>query len=865
MDKLKNMLHSGGKKHDDASYGDSDARRESASKATHQPAPTLHATEDGRKNDHSILRQVLNPGDDKYDEQRYGATATTQRPDPNHMQTHPEHEKDHTILDQILNPNNEKYDERMFNETGATGGARNGSVTAHPEPQTFPQTAQLETKPGEEKKEHTILRQILNPHGDKYDQQTFGQNAAVEGGSSLAAGPSGGQPHMAAGAVASGLADRPHPLGGQSHLGRDTAIAGGLVGASGAGAYAGAQHNNLHNDPNTKVTARPHPLHGHGTGAHINPVSAPETAGAGSTPQHDSHLGRDAALAGGAGLAGVPLMIQLNQAPADVQNATYTARAFPLGGPHQTDTANVLDPHVPGEYPTETGEDRHAVNEPGLRSGAFGGFTSSAQPPGQYSQHTERDAAIAGGLVGAGAGAGAEGAAAYSMSNRGASGQAPPLASAAATGHPGGQGYPTSAGASAGPVYSMTGQSGSQHNYARDAALAGGTGAAGVGAYELGKNRDDGTSPDTGRLHDRNVAGVDPSMQREAEALKPGNDNQHHYGRDAAVAGGAGAAGVGAYELGKNYDDGTSPDTGRLHDRNVAGVDPSMQREAEALKPGNDNQNYGRDAAVAGGAGAAGVGAYELAKDRNEPSKHTGPHETSVANASDLKSVNKPNEPSIAGQDTQQQHHYGRDAAVAGGAGAAGAGAYEAAKQGPPPSNLAKGGDPTVDASKHPAETWDPKKIVEKHKEIRQEQDDAAQRAAQRTGDKSQASYADKAHDDKHDGKLQKQQRKDDEDDEKEKKPGLISRIMHPGRKDHEAGDERPHESSGSHISGDNRVSEDDKGHHRLHKKSVEQQHGTDGSQQMSGYHPHETGQGSGEQGVAGPDWDAIKKSNTSD
>lgn len=108
-------------------YGDAETRRASVGKAPQQEAPTLHTTDDGHKKDHSILRQVLNPGDDKvsdsayrfrnsvidmkdqYDEQRYGTTATTQPPDPNKMQTHPEHKKDHTILQQITNPNHEKY------------------------------------------------------------------------------------------------------------------------------------------------------------------------------------------------------------------------------------------------------------------------------------------------------------------------------------------------------------------------------------------------------------------------------------------------------------------------------------------------------------------------------------------------------------------------------------------------------------------------------------------------------------------------------------------------------------------------------------------------------------------------------------
>lgn len=47
-------------------------------------APTLHTDPSGagsEKKDHGVLRQILNPGNDKYDEQRYGENASTTRSD----------------------------------------------------------------------------------------------------------------------------------------------------------------------------------------------------------------------------------------------------------------------------------------------------------------------------------------------------------------------------------------------------------------------------------------------------------------------------------------------------------------------------------------------------------------------------------------------------------------------------------------------------------------------------------------------------------------------------------------------------------------------------------------------------------------
>lgn len=123
----------------------------------------------------------------------------------------------------------------------------------------------------------------------------------------------------------------------------------------------------------------------------------------------------------------------------------------------------------------------------------------------------------------------------------------------------------------------------------------------------------------------------------------------------------------------------------------------------------------GRDAAIAGGAGAAGVGAYELGKDRSsqEPTYATYQPDTSRGapsseGPSSLTSSTQRNEPSGLTSSTQrtepstfasqtqrtepsglasstqriepEDHHYGRDAAIAGGAGAAGVGAYEHGK-----------------------------------------------------------------------------------------------------------------------------------------------------------------------------------------
>lgn len=295
-----------------------------------------------------------------------------------------------------------------------------------------------------------------------------------------------------------------------------------------------------------------------------------------------------------------------------------------------------------------------------------------------------------------------------------------------------------------------------EHHYGRDAAVVGGTGAAGAGAYELGKDRkEDPYSSTTGTQGAQTSTLPDRSATSTQRTEPQGQDDQHHYGRDAAVAGGVGAAGVGAYELGKDRDyeprptkeeliraSGAEPEkttskestpskSGGLFSRKDKDEKPETMKEKHEEKkqekeekpsksgglfgskkdkedtPGDkDDKHYGRDAAAAGGAGAAGVGAYEAYehRDTGPASKTIGPHDSNVANVvdprvkpepsqmkeqepitsgpykSDLANVADPRVTSDKEKAAQEgtQHHYGRDAAVVGGTGAAGAGAYEA-------------------------------------------------------------------------------------------------------------------------------------------------------------------------------------------
>ncbi|KAF2769417.1 hypothetical protein EJ03DRAFT_96916 [Teratosphaeria nubilosa] len=483
-------------------------------------------------------------------------------------------------------------------------------------------------------------------------------------------------------------------IGDDSHLGRDAAL--GTAGAAGLGA-AGYEANKHYNDPSRATTSQTQTTGPATTSTTTNerhfPLSGgitstgPASSTYGATQQlpdrtargtlsDDSHLGRDTAIAGGlvgAGAGAGALAHEhrthgphgtddigagrsshaLGDRPRDLaaDNATYTDRSFHLPGdgagfhhdnekpfegsvhhthgPHASDVANRLDPHVPGEFPTESGTDRHLG----------------------------RDAALGG------AGLGAAGAGAYELIQR----DQPSTASSLPTGQ------------------STTGQS---------------TGPGGVGSYEMAQGGDNSLHPAPA-----------------TSSIAP--QSQHHYGRDAAVAGGVGAAGVGAYELGKDHRDPTSetsdtlggqqpasatgayglPDT-QQHDPAYVPLSSSQAQGVPATggvaltqQPGQEH-HYGRDAALAGGAAGAGAGAYELGKEREGTAQAPQSYSqrdplSTTTNTTTTTTTSVGQKPRTADPHTsnaqnaaqpQQTSHVGRDTAIAGGTGAAGVGAYEAEK-----------------------------------------------------------------------------------------------------------------------------------------------------------------------------------------
>lgn len=487
----------------------------------------------------------------------------------------------------------------------------------------------------------------------------------------------------------------------EHHYGRNAAIAGGL-GAAGAGAYAAGRHGQ--DDPtqtgdnifpteaspysskqvDPRVDNRPAPsydqqkydpttstkhqgrdavLTGGGlpTTSQAQPSTHAATQPSTQSTAHpieeksEHHYGRDAALVGaGAGAATTAGMYANQRA-----NEPDSGPAKSTIGPHKTDTANVVDPRV--------------QPDPALQKHHHAGPTSDDPAPSTVGPHKSNAANILDPRV-----------------------------------------LPDPQKQKAHPK--------EEHHYGRDAAVAGGTGAAGYGAYEATKSYGDhpATQP-TASLNDQRYdpsapGAHNPSLGTSQRTSDQDQKTEHHYGRNAATVGGLGAAGAGTYAATRGNDSTLPTSTAEQHNNPFPAthqlavaqqhynstpatqpttVSPQQYPTQASQQPQDSQHHYGRDAAVVGGLGAAGAGAYAATRgdDRTQQplaQQHT-PHQPTQQSGVGQQQYPSGQSPQVpSGQASQHpqttsatqqpQHHYGRDAAVAGGLGAAGAGTYAATR-----------------------------------------------------------------------------------------------------------------------------------------------------------------------------------------
>lgn len=401
-----------------------------------------------------------------------------------------------------------------------------------------------------------------------------------------------------------------------------------------------------------------------------------------------------------------------------------------------------------------------------------------------------------------------------------------------------------------------------EHHYGRNAAYAGGAGAAGAAAYtayQRSQDRDGAVPSSQDPVsRDSNVGGLGDTQRRDVtDSTAPKDEKEHHYGRNAGLAGATGAAGYGAYQYGKDRgDNNVSSKADDPYDTYRDAADPKTQPETthhaaptetrtaaptkteqyttqqpqsqpqKQVSPQQEEHHYGRNAALAGGAGAAGVAGYSaLQSDRGDTgpaSKTIGPHESNVANILDPRVRPEPEKmkdhttagpwqsdtlnkldpkvesnpekadvkahgyasgvaPQSMSQQQQQRaapgeedkdHHYGRNAALAGGAAGAGAaagyGASQAYEQRTQPEGLSEKEQEKLAKQQEKQAQHDAKQRA--HEQEKQAKHDAKEQQKQAKHDADEAAKAQKKEQEKAAKEAEKEREKKAKEVKKEQK-----------------------------------------------------------------------------------------------
>ncbi|KAI9849113.1 MAG: hypothetical protein M1837_005343 [Sclerophora amabilis] len=483
------------------------------------------------------------------------------------------------------------------------------------------------------------------PGSHAYDRHITGQGAAPTGSEYSGSTPSGAGGSYHTSPRGTAVAQGVHPTATANKL--DPAIAGDSQERERPSSTVGPHAQ----DVVDKDGSRADHDHSHRTGG-LSSTTGPGSTNVGTSHENnrEHHYGRDAALVGG-GAAATGSAYTAN--PSYSEN-TSTGPAPSTAGPHKSDFLNKVDPRVDsdldgsktvGSAPGATGG-AEKKNESGPVSSSVNPYSSSGIDPRVDS--TPR-----------------------STQGRAGSGYNEPT---------------------------------TDSHRGRDAAYVGGGTAAGAGAYQAGQHR--GTEQPTQTFsqpsqatgpHSSSAANkADPRVDSDRSQATRGGD--HHYGRDAAYVGGGTAAGAGAYQAtqSRGTDQPTSTTANTYGSTTAAGphssnaankADPRVDSDRSQAARGGDH-HYGRDAAYVGGGTAAGAGAYQATQSRgtDQPTSTTantygstttaGPHSSNAANKADPRvDSDRDNYGTRAGDKSQKDHHYGRDAAVVGGTGAAAAGA----------------------------------------------------------------------------------------------------------------------------------------------------------------------------------------------
>ncbi|KAF2845944.1 hypothetical protein T440DRAFT_252540 [Plenodomus tracheiphilus IPT5] len=685
-----------------------------------------------------------------------------------------------------------------------------------------------------------------------------------------------------------GTLDEPIPRSSEEHHhGRDAALAGGLgAGAAGLGAHA-IHHSQAASDVGSskplyeetspysskmldpRVSGAPAPLPEQRFDPHAKTqVSAPHTSqtsgpadiSSGSGSQH--HLGRDAGIVGGAAVGGAALhhSLQRNDTPGSGTGS---------GGLPETSHSSVFQPSAPHQSSNIAAPLASSTTAaPRRPSSGDDKFYGTAGAPAPIADHTAQHQQPSSSL-----------------------GQAPTSTSTIDAGKDADHHYGRNAGfAGAGAVgaagvYAATRDDDTERGLGSTTTSSSNTGLASSRVPVSATGAETGPASKTIGPHSSNIANVldprvkpDPALQKSHETTGPHQSDtfnrldpkagdktaqqSHHYGRDAALVGGAGATGYGAHEAIQAYGDHrmTQPSAAmseQRYDPIAPGAKASSPVAPKSEYNYNDStihsnvnrtepethSNTGRNAALGGlgGAGLVGAGAYAGSNHANSSQQLPLHQKQDLTSSAQLGSAGQsvhpvqgtaassyPTQGTIAPQNTHVlgstgQQPYGatrdpsehdkRNAALlgAGGAAAVGGGAYALSQQDDRESaRLAEREQERLKKEAHDREKEQHRLDKEQHKHDKEvHKHDKAVAAHEKDEHHFQKEH------DKEQKRLAKEQHereKEAEKAEKEKKGGLLG-FLHRDKSKKEKSAHSPESSPRTSREGTRRASRDSPRH----------------------------------------------------
>ena len=331
----------------------------------------------------------------------------------------------------------------------------------------------------------------------------------------------------------------------------------------------------------------------------------------------DRHTGRDAALATGGAAAATAA------SGGHQSQGTSTGPASSTAGPHNSNLLNKLDPRVDsdqdgsrtfGSVPGTVGN-YDKVDTGGAPTGSSTGLTRDGQQVVGRETNYDRDTSRTGTAAAGGVGG-------YEAGQR--HHEPGYTTGATGTGHGGsttGAHHGRDAAALGGAAAVGTGayEVGKHHHE-----TGGMTGTGGYGPGSTSTTSTYGPADTSGPLA---TSGTGTYGSQTGYTTDPSHKD-HHFGRDAAVLGGSAAAGTGLYEAEKHHQAGGATTGTRAYGdpsgtsglTGASGVGTQGATSGHTLDPSHKDHHYGRDAAAAGAVTAGGV---EYERHEAEKARHT--------------------------------------------------------------------------------------------------------------------------------------------------------------------------------------------------------------------------------------------------